>query len=290
MPLVGFICDYDKEKISFADCFTFCRKWNEVGGSPRCLPLPILKSMGWDRPKTAEDYLTNKTSVTVTQLCSATYQTMQKIYHDYWVHPFDLMYMAQGKAGHYYLQKDSPNQLQEERITDDICSGQIDLFDGDTEILYDYKYIGTYKAGIINDNSDSIEEYYRQINRYASLLKGKGFNVKQMVLCAVIRDWRKWEYLTALQMQGKVRVKGGNAGKPYAQAIPPVMQYQVPVIPDNDEWFKTKKRMLLDALQTKDCDVCGSIERWNEDKRCTEYAFCPTREHCKYYQQTYKKE
>jgi hypothetical protein len=281
MPLIGYICPYDNKPISFKDCRERCRKFatfndNHIAlDALRCYPLPVLNAMArGNRP-----FIKPST----TQLCNDPHYEVLKITKDYYQSPHDLIFMIMGSANHFFLQRDATNQLQEQFLEDEICTGTIDLYDGDSQTLYDYKFLGVFKIKMMNLNFDSAEEYIKQANRYRSLLEANGFPVKDMVLVAFGRDWRRYEFVGEVAKVGKV----DKMGKPYPPPVYPCQQYEIPKY-DFDPWFISQKEKLLKVLDgSLKTTECESEFRWSMDKRCRD-GFCAVHEFCEYYNNNYK--
>lgn len=66
-----------------------------------------------------------------------------------------------------------------------VVSGQFDVFDTHTGILYDYKLLSTYSYM----HPHTLQKFTGKMNFYALLLRDKGYDVKGMELVLIFRDY-----------------------------------------------------------------------------------------------------
>jgi hypothetical protein len=97
-----------------------------------------------------------------------------------------------GRAIHTVLEAGADEQhLSEERLFIDIdgwrVSGALDLQKrGNMVAITDYKFTSAY--AVMNEKSD----WAKQLNAYAHLVrKAKGWDVENLSICAIIRDWSR---------------------------------------------------------------------------------------------------
>ena len=127
-------------------------------------------------PKIAE--LTRRHSNEITMDCSEKVWTMM------------------GTANHYVLEqialRNPERYVTEQRFYLDIdgvkLGGQIDLFDRETETLWDYKVSSVYKA-----MSDDKLEWTKQANVNKLLCEHNGFHPKKLAILLVMKDWKRKE-------------------------------------------------------------------------------------------------
>jgi hypothetical protein len=99
-----------------------------------------------------------------------------------------------GTANHYVLEqialRNPERYVTEQRFYLDIdgvkLGGQIDLFDRDTETLWDYKVSSVYKA-----MSDDKLEWTKQANVNKLLCEHNGIHPKKLAVLLVMKDWRR---------------------------------------------------------------------------------------------------
>ena len=282
MPATKFICP-NGHQIKISDCLKSCPN------SQRCMFLPTLRAVA--------NSLDRKISEpTVTELIAGTRETYLKKTSSYSVDPSSVLYALQGQAIHSINEKNTQGEiLSEERLKDEITSGQFDLFgkiiDADDGVLGDLKVTSSFKImkalGIYKEKIDTGEVYKSglkkglpkfkselrydgvkevlewaiQLNYYRMLLEKQGFKVSKMFIQAICRD----SNLRIAQERGIDKTV-----------------YIIPINKISDIWlqkyFQHKAKILNNALKTKILPpICSVRERWN-DRKCLDY--CAARENC----------
>ena len=284
MPATKFICP-DGQRIRITDCLRSCPK--------RCMFLPTLRAVA--------NSLDRKLSEpTVTELIAGTRETFLKKRSDYAVAPASVLYALHGQAVHSINEQQTQGSiLSEERLKDDITSGQFDLFgkilDADDGVLGDLKVtssfklmkaLGIYKVDVPTgevyksgakkglpktrkefrfDGVRDLLDWAIQLNYYRLLLERVGFNVNRMYIQAICRD-------SGLRIAAERGIT-----KPV---------YIIPINKISDHWlnryFQHKAKLLREAIKSNTLPpICSFRERWN-DKKCL--AYCAARENCPYSQ------
>ena len=286
MPATKFICP-DGKRIDIADCLSTCPN------NQRCMFLPTLRAVAKSLDRKISE-------PTVTELISGTRETFLKKTTDYAIDPASILYALHGQAVHSINERHTQgNILSEERLKDEITSGQFDLFgkiiDTDDGVLGDLKITSSFKLmkalGIYKQKIDTGEVYksglkkgqpkFRtelrfdgvrnlldwaiQLNYYRMLLERAGFKVNRMVIQALCRD----SGLRIAQERG--------IDKPV---------YIIPINKISDHWlqlyFYHKAKALRDAINSNTLPpVCSFRERWG-NRKCLGY--CAARENCPYAQ------
>ena len=286
MPATKFICP-DGKRIDIVDCLKSCPN------QQRCMFLPTLRAV-------ANSLVRNISEPTVTELIACTRETFLKKTTDYAVAPVSILYALHGQAVHSINERHTQgNILSEERLKDEITSGQFDLFgkilDTDDGVLGDLKVTSSFKLmkalGIYKVKVDTGEVYksglkkgqpkFRtelrydgvrnlldwaiQLNYYRMLLERAGFKVNRMVIQAICRD----SGLRIAQERGITK-----------------SVYIIPINKISDLWlqlyFQHKAKALRDAINSNTLPlVCSFRERWG-NRKCLGY--CAAREHCPYAQ------
>lgn len=101
-----------------------------------------------------------------------------------------------GTANHYVLEqialRNPERYVTEQRFYLDVdgvkLGGQIDLFDRETETLWDYKVSSVYKA-----MSDDKLEWIKQANVNKLLCEQNGIHPKKLAVLLVCKDWKRKE-------------------------------------------------------------------------------------------------
>ena len=209
MPATKFICP-NGQRIRIADCLCSCPN------NQRCMFLPTLRAV-------ADSLNRNIAEPTVTELISGVRETYLKKTSSYAVEPASILYALQGQAIHSINEQQTYGSiLSEERLKDDITSGQFDLFgkilDADEGVLGDLKITSSFKLmkalGIYKVKVDTGEVYKSglkkgqpkfktelrydgvrdlldwsiQLNYYRLLLERAGFKISRMYIQAICRD------------------------------------------------------------------------------------------------------
>lgn len=162
----------------------------------------------------------------------------------------DLVYPLLGNNTHYILERAGvENSLTEEQFVSDIdgvkVSGRPDLFDAD-KVLWDYKITSRY---VLIDGVKP--EWEAQTNICAWLLETHGFEVKDIKICCIFRDWSKIQ----------------------AMKNPDYPKYQVAVLPvtlwfrhDTEEYVRERITLHREAEDLDDHQLpeCTPEERWDK--------------------------
>ncbi|MBR0289126.1 MAG: hypothetical protein IJQ82_09120 [Selenomonadaceae bacterium] len=286
MPATKFICP-DGKRIDIAECLSSCPK------QQRCMFLPTLRAVANSLDRQISE-------PTVTELIAGTRETFLKKTTDYAIDPASILYALHGQAVHSINERHTQGSiLSEERLKDEITSGQFDLFgkilDSDDGVLGDLKVTSSFKLmkalGIYKQKVDTGEVYksglkkgqpkFRtelrydgvrdlldwaiQLNAYRMLLERTGFKVNRMVIEALCRD-------SGL----RIATERGITKSVYI----------IPINKISDHWlmryFQHKAKLLREAIESKTLpSVCSFRERWG-DKKCLSY--CAARENCPYAQ------
>ena len=280
MPANKFICP-DGNRINIAECLSSCPN------QQRCMFLPTLRAVA--------NSLDRKISEpTVTELIAGTRETFLKKTTDYAVDPASILYALHGQAVHSINERHTQgNILSEERLKDEITSGQFDFFgkilDADDGVLGDLKItssfklmkaLGIYKQKVATgevyktgskkglpkfktelrfDGVRDLLDWAIQLNYYRMLLEQAGFKVNRMVIEALCRD----SGLRIAQERGII-----------------------PINKISDHWlqlyFHHKAKALRNAINSNALPpVCSFRERWG-NRKCLGY--CAARENCPYAQ------
>ena len=286
MPATKFICP-NGQRIRITECLRSCPN------NCRCMFLPTLRAVA--------DSLDRKISEpTVTELIAGTRETYLRKTSSYAVEPASILYALQGQAIHSINEQQTHGAiLSEERLKDEITSGQFDLYgkilDSDDGVLGDLKITSSFKLmrvlGIYKVKVDTGEVYksglkkgqpkFRtelrydgvrdlldwslQLNYYRLLLEQTGFKISRMYIQAICRD-------ASLRIAAERGID-----KPV---------YIIPINKISDIWlsryFQHKAKLLHEAIKTKTLPpVCSHRERWC-DRKCLGY--CAARENCPYAQ------
>ena len=286
MPATKFICP-NGQRIRIADCLRSCPN------SQRCMFLPTLRAV-------ADSLNRNIDEPTVTELISGVRETYLKKISSYAVDPASILYALQGQAIHSINEQQTQGAiLSEERLKDDITSGQFDLFgkilDTDEGVLGDLKITSSFKLmralGIYKVKIDTGEVYKSglkkgqpkfkielrydgvrdlldwsiQLNYYRLLLERAGFKISRMYIQAICRD-----------ASLRIAAERGIDKPVYIIPINKISDHGL------NRYFQHKAKLLREAIATKTLPpICSFRERWG-NRKCL--AYCAARENCPYAQ------
>jgi len=226
----------------------------------------------------------------------------------------DRVWTMLGSANHYVLEqiaKRNPERyVTEERFYLDVdgvkLGGQIDLYDKQECVLYDYKVSSVYKA-----LSDERFDWIAQASVNKLLLEHAGFTVNRAAIILVMKDWRirdsktKPDYPKCPVVEIKLETWKPEETFAYiksriklhleAKTLP---DNEIPVCSEKERWRtpdiyavlpkKGAKRAVNgglkeDRLQADSLakEIGGVVEqRLGEDRRCLD--FCRVRAYCHY--------
>ena len=291
MPATKFICP-SGERVRIVECLRSCPS------QQRCMFLPTLRAV-------AKSLERNLSEPTVTELIAGVRETYLKKTSAYAVEPSSVLYALQGQAIHSINELNTQGEiLSEDRLKDDITSGQFDLYgkilDADDGVLGDLKVTSSfrlmralgiykvkvdtgeiYKSGLKKgqpkfktelryDGVRDLLDWSIQLNYYRLLLERAGFKISRMYIQAICRD----ASLRIAQERGIDK-----------------SVYIIPINKISDHWleryFQHKSKLLREAIATKTLPpICSVRERWN-DRKCLDY--CAARENCPYAQKLLSK-
>lgn len=292
MPAKWFQC-VDGNTTLITDCLNSCRITDQLPAG-RCLSLRTLRLIGEQREW--------KGIPSTTQLLKGTREAFLEITTDYTLNPQDELWRVNGTKAHRILEEYHDNALGEERLSDEICSGQFDFYDPDTQILFDLKTWGSYKVmkalGLRQVEVETGEIYKTgakkgqpktrkewveggepdlfneeiQLNDYRMKLEATGWPVRQLFIEALARDANT--YIAR------------NRGVEQAGILIPVR-----ILPDEDvrSYLTAKRNALLNCFNHVEegnkhqPPFCNRRERWAEGpgpgRKCARY--CRVATSCK---------
>ena len=295
MPAIGFICP-DGTTITFEKCFNECRLKEDLPCG-RCKALPFLRRASKQRDWTGEP--------STTQLLSGTREAWLKITKPYFINPDDKVFAMLGTQVHAVLDKfGHGDHLTEERLRDEICSGAFDFYDGEQQILYDYKTWGSYKVmkalGISSVEVPETDENGETILKKSGKNKGQP-KTKKIWVNGDIATKASALLETSIQLSNyrdklkRILPKGYTVKSMAVQvisrdgglmvSIKRGIEEKAPLIPVNgvsqhwtDRYLRRKREMLFAALKENYAPPCRQRERWF-GRKCID--ICEVREQCR---------
>ena len=180
----------------------------------------------------------------------------------------DRTYALYGQLIHLLLERageQSRNAINEERLYAEVggwtISGQTDTLtlteDQRSWIISDYKFVTAYKfKRSYSGELVMPEEYEQQLNLYAYLLRVNGFEVDELRIVAIYRDWSKLE---------------AKRDKNYPQLG--AETHDVPLWSEERAKAFMEERVRLHQSAENDLPECTDSERWAKPDK---YALMPT--------------
>jgi hypothetical protein len=156
------------------------------------LPQPFVDLVSGDTYSKGESDITTTGLAQPPKIAELTRRHASEITMD----ASEKVWTMMGTANHYVLEqialRNPERYVTEQRFYLDIdgvkLGGQIDLFDRETETLWDYKVSSVYKA-----MSDDKLEWAKQANVNKLLCEHNGFHPKKLAILLVMKDWKRKE-------------------------------------------------------------------------------------------------
>lgn len=165
----------------------------------------------------------------------------------------DRIWSLLGQVVHGILERSDDTAITERRLYVDVLGwrvgGAMDRFVLKEGLLQDYKFTTVYKV------RDGItEEFAKQLNIYAHILRANGEKVNKLEIVAILRDWSKNQYK--------------REGAPYPSNQ--VVILDVPIIDDKEvrQFIEERVKLHQAAIEEKDSTKllpCTKEERWAKD-------------------------
>ena len=154
------------------------------------LPQPFVDLVSGDTYSKGESDITTTGLAQPPKIAELTRRHSSEITMD----ASEKVWTMMGTANHYVLEqialRNSERYVTEQRFYLDVdgvkLGGQIDLFDRETETLWDYKVSSVYKA-----MSDDKLEWTKQANVNKLLCEHNGIHPKKLAVLLVCKDWRR---------------------------------------------------------------------------------------------------
>jgi hypothetical protein len=156
------------------------------------LPQPFVDLVSGDTYSKGESDITTTGLAQPPKIAELTRRHSNEITMD----ASEKVWTMMGTANHYVLEqialRNPERYVTEQRFYMDIdgvkLGGQIDLFDRETETLWDYKVSSVYKA-----MSDDKLEWTKQANVNKLLCEHNGIHPKKLAILLVMKDWKRKE-------------------------------------------------------------------------------------------------
>ena len=162
----------------------------------------------------------------------------------------DHLWRIMGSAVHYVLEKaTSEDRLTEEKFVEDVGDGftivaKPDIYDKVSCSVEDYKFTSVWAV-----MHDIKTDWVNQLNCYAWLLRKRGYEVKELWVDAIVKDWRR----------GEQRKYDDYPAVPFKRIKLPLWTFE-----EQEIYIKERLEIYKNALPLADDDLpeCTSEERW----------------------------
>lgn len=145
-----------------------------------------------------------------------------------------------------------------------MVSAAVDLYEGDTQTLYDWKTTKAY-AFSVKAGSGKKPEWIEQMNIGAELMRQNGHDVKALKIIAMLKDWREDQ--------------AGTGGMPHSE----VVCVELPLWEPGQAKDHIESRIRLHVEARKNLPECTGKENWG-GRRCERW--CDASSICEQYQKT----
>lgn len=162
----------------------------------------------------------------------------------------DRLYSLYGQLIHGILERAERTAIPERRLSIQVegwkLGGGMDRFLVKEGLLQDYKFTTAYKV----KKEEVPEEWVKQLNVYAEILRQNGEQVKKLEIVAILRDWSKLE---------------ARRDEHYPQQQVAIIS--LPLIDSAEVVSYIKERVLLhqEAEKSGNFPPCSKEERWAKD-------------------------
>lgn len=209
------------------------------------LPQPLVDAV------TNDPYTKGDADISVTELMDPPQMRYLRKKHEEEI-TFDVanrLYSLYGQVVHGILERNEKTAIAERRLSVQVSGwkvgGGMDRFVVDDGILQDYKFTTAYKV----KKGEAPEEWVKQLNIYAEILRQNGDDVKKLQIVAILRDWSKLE---------------ASRDSEYPQQQ--VVLFDVPIIATQEVMQYITERVKLHQDGAKGIyPECTKEERWAKD-------------------------
>lgn len=302
MPLIGFVC-LDGHTVDLDTCYQGCRM------PQRCLTLPTLRLIGYQRPWVGKP--------STTQCINGTMQEFLRLTCNYTIYPEDRAFAVLGTIHHGRLEETGDDLVTEETFANAQVTGTCDLLEpvehytdnagllGEAEIGYiltDYKTWGSYRVGkflgltpqYIDDPEGALYQRKTQVDGQ-TYYPGQTKQVKLWMPNPLVADTEEVELqlnhyrllaeasgFDIQRMQVQITVRDGGLMMAKSRGVDFRMRCFPVAFREDEEiraYFDAKAQALTRALDQGHWDEpCTEQESWGKD-RCRNYCevarFCP---------------
>jgi hypothetical protein len=154
-----------------------------------------------------------------------------------WLEDYMSIYLSSKESKYIF------EQVMRVEVSGWVLSGIFDLYDKETDTLYDYKItsVNTYL------DPEARKKYYAQLNVYAWMLRKQGLNIKKASVVMILKDWTSYGVLR-------------NRDYPACAMV----EINIPLYADSKMEVYVKERVELHQRAEKgDVIPCTAKEKWS---------------------------
>ncbi len=242
------------------------------------LPEPVYE---WILASQGE-YSKGTADISVTELINPPRPRILKKKHDQdiVVYASTLINVCLGQAVHKGIEEATKTGTAERRLSVNVLgweiSGGMDNYhDG---VLVDYKTCNKWKTVLCNDGV--VDEFEKQLNIYAEILRSNDIPVTELKIFAIFKDWNRAEFKTYNQ-KGKIFEANVKSGYPEKEWL----YFPLRLWSEEEAKFYLNERVKIHQEAEKKLPFCQPHEIWG-GRRCMDY--CEVNNFCEQYQESRK--
>lgn len=240
------------------------------------LPEPVFE---WILATNAE-YTKGDADISVTELINPPQIRIlkKKHYKEIVVNASTLINISIGHAVHKGIQDATKTGIAERRLSIMVngwkVSGGMDSYIDGT--LNDWKTCNKWKT--VMSKEGAVEEFEKQLNVYAEILRQNGEPVNALKIFAIFKDWNRKEFKEYLAKR-KIFIPNEKSGYPDKEWL----YFDLNLWPEDEAKAYVEERVLLHQKAEEEIPDCKFSEIWN-GLRCRSY--CNVNKFCAQFQRS----
>ncbi len=200
--------------------------------------------------------------------------------HEIEIQASTLINISIGHAVHKGIQDATKTGVAERRLSMMVngwkLSGGMDSYiDG---VINDWKTCNKWKT--VMSEKGVIEDFEKQLNIYAQILRENKIPVTNLKIFAIFKDWNRQEFKNYL-VKNKIFIPGERSGYPEKEWL----YFDLRLWPAKEAKDYIKERISIHQLADKEMPLCTSEDVWG-GRRCQSY--CEVAAHCSQWKEVQK--
>jgi len=209
------------------------------------LPEPIFNAL------CSSDYDQDDAFISTTRLIDAPFLWWCDKNLDVEVDAIERFWALDGTSIHYILEKSGSKFITELRLHTEvlgkILSGKADIYDHRNKKIADYKRV---MKSMLRFKSYK-PEWVKQLNVLAFLFRSNGFQVNELSIYALIRDYTKAD-----------RYNPEYPPIPFSEVKIPLWSYE-----EQEAYVNQRMKLFIDILNNPKPEPCSEEERWTQQAK-----------------------